>query len=108
MFISIDTYRILGWIQTILELAFTVTLIFIAVLVFYFRLPIQEAFIYLIPLFAVGYCRQIVVYHRDFHAYNSTLGLVLEYAFGEGADPDECLQKIIEWGEKEGLDIEIK
>jgi len=37
----------------------------------------------------------------------STLATVTEYAFGKDADPDECLEKLAEWGKKQGLDIRI-
>ncbi len=108
MIIDIDIFKVLSWAKSILDLIATVLIVTAAIFVFYYNQTVQETYLYIIAFLIVHILKLFVVYHRDYRAYNATLGLVLEYSFGVGADPDECLDKIIEWGQENNIDIQVK
>ncbi len=105
---NIDKMQVLSWVEYILNLLAIITIATAVVYLLYYRVPIEEVYLYIIAFLAIHLLRMFILYEIDFHAYNSTLGVTLEYAFGVNADPEECLQKIVKWGQENGIDVRIK
>ena len=99
-------YRLVKALLVVLTILHWATAIVLGVTIYIaiqYELTIALMMVILFLLLTIAYW--FIKYKVDMDGHINTVALLMAYTFGAGADVDECLDKLMEWQEKNGIPV---